>query len=231
MSGAASVAARGLSGDATADAQHLAGAAPRGWRLWGIPRALPLGPDEQLLWRGGPSWQALASRVMHARLVAGYFVLLTLADMAQARLQHQDGLAALRAAIPSSLTGAGCLLILVAVAYAMGRTTRYAITSRRVIMQFGVALPATVVLPLHRIAAVAVRMHGDRTGDLSLRLYPTDHLGYLKLWPHARPWRFAAAEPMLRDVEQAAILAAPLCRAVALATEARHAAGKPATDP
>jgi hypothetical protein len=162
-------------------------------------------------------------RVLHVRIVAGYFTVLTLADMVQVRLQHHDGLAALRAAIPSVLTGAACLLILAALAYAIGRTTRYAITSRRVIMQFGVALPATLVLPLHRIAAVSARMHGDRTGDLSLRLYPTDRLGYLKLWPHARPWRMAAAEPMLRDVEQAAVLAAPLCRAVALATEARRA--------
>ena len=197
-------------------------------RRWGGPAPVRLAPGEHVLWQGGPRWQAIAARVFHVRLVIAYFVVLTLADMAAARLQHMGSAAALRAGVPGALTGAAATLILAAVAFAMGRTTRYTVTTRRVIMQFGVGLPATLVLPLHRIAAASVRVRADHTGDISLRLFPGDRIGFAKLWPHARPWRLAAPEPMLRDVPQAATVAAPLCRALAAAAEASRTV--PATE-
>jgi hypothetical protein len=46
---------------------------------------------------------------------------------------------------------------------------------------------------------------------------------YLKLWPHARPWRWFRAEPMLRCVPAAGLVAARLCRGVQAAAEIRAA--------
>ncbi len=183
------------------------------------PAPVRLAPGEHLLWQGGPSWQAIAARVFHVRLIVAYFAVLILADMIAARLHHMGRAAALRVGVPGLLTGAATMLILAVVAFAMGRTTRYTVTTRRVVMQFGVGLPATLVLPLHRIAAASVRVRADHAGDISLRLFPGDRIGFAKLWPHVRPWHLSAPEPMLRDVPQAATVAAPLCRALAAAAE------------
>ena len=191
-------------------------------RPWGRPKPVRLAPGEQVLWEGGPGWRAVAVRVFHVRLVAGYFALLTLFDMAMARFDHLGRFAALWAAVPPIMTAAVALLILAALAAAMARTTRYVVTSQRIIMQFGVGLPSTLDIPLHRIAAASVRVRGDHAGDISLRLFPGERVAFAKLWPHARPWRFGSPEPMLRDVPQAATVAAPLCRALAAAAETRR---------
>lgn len=188
------------------------------------PAPVRLAPGEHLLWQGGPSWQAIAARVFHVRLIVAYFAVLILSDMIAARLHHMGRAAALSAGVPGLLTGAVATLILVVLASAMGRTTRYTVTTRQVVMQFGVGLPATLVLPLHRIAAASVRVRADHAGDISLRLFPGDRIGFAKLWPHVRPWHLAAPEPMLRDVPQAATVAAPLCRALAVAAEASRRA-------
>lgn len=193
-------------------------------RRWGIPAPVRIAPGERLLWRGGPCWRAVARRVYRVHWVAAYFAVLMLADVVAARLQGIDILSTLLVGVPGALTGAAAVLILVALAWATGRTTRYTVTTQRVVMQFGVALPATLILPLHRIAAASVRVHADHTGDISLRLFPGERVGFAKLWPHARPWRLAVPEPMLRDVPQAAMVAAPLCRALPAAAEARRAA-------
>ncbi len=193
-------------------------------RRRGGPAPVRLTPGEHLLWQGGPSWQAIAARVFHVRLIVAYFAVLILSDMVAARLHHMGRADTLRMAVPGLLTGAATMLILAVLAFAMGRTTRYTVTTRRVVMQFGVGLPATLVLPLHRIAAASVRVRADHAGDISLRLFPGDRIGFAKLWPHVRPWHLAAPEPMLRDVPQAAIVAAPLCRALAAAADARREA-------
>ena len=188
------------------------------------PAPVPVASGEHILWQGGPSWQAIAARVFHLRLIVAYFAMLILADMAAARLHHMGRAASLRAGVPGLLTGAVTMLILVALSCAMKRTTRYTVTTRRVVMQFGVGLPATLVLPLHRIAKASVRVRADHAGDITLRLFPGDRISFAKLWPHARPWHLFAPEPMLRDVPQAATVAAPLCRALAAAAEASRRA-------
>jgi hypothetical protein len=46
----------------------------------------------------------------------------------------------------------------------------------------------------------------------------SDHIGYLNLWPHARPWRMKHPEPMLRSVPDAAAVARLLVEAWSAAT-------------
>ena len=133
-------------------------------------------------------------------------------------------MAALQAATPTLVSGAACLAVLATLAFAIGRTTRYTLTTRRVVMQFGVALPATLMLPLHRIVQAGVRVRGDHQGDLTLSLYPGERVGYIKLWPHARPFRLRTPEPMLRDVPRVAELAVRLGHALTCCAEAKRAA-------
>jgi hypothetical protein len=191
---------------------------------FGIPPLVALRRGEMFLWSGAPNWRSVARRVLHVWAVAGYFALLTLADLVQARLQGEGGAAALQAGLPGFLTGVATLLILTALAWGVARTTLYTITTQRIVLQFGLALPARLELPLERIASASVRVRDDHTGDIALRLFPGEHVAFLKLWPHARPWHWVRPEPMLRGVPQAARVAAPLCRALSAARDARSAA-------
>ncbi len=193
-------------------------------RSIGRPRAVPLADGERILWQGGPNWRAIATRLLHIRLVAAYFTGLTLLDIGIIRHAEGPGMEALRAAVPTVVSGGACVAVLAALAFAIGRTTRYTLTTRRVVMQFGVALPATLMLPLHRIAQAGVRVRRDHEGDLTLQLYPGEQIGYIKLWPHARPWRLRTAEPMLRDVSRVAELAVRLGHALTCCVEAKRAA-------
>ncbi len=57
---------------------------------WARPAPVRLGPDERLVWQGGPGWRPIALRLYHIRLVGAYCAALMLADVVQARLHHLD---------------------------------------------------------------------------------------------------------------------------------------------
>jgi hypothetical protein len=187
---------------------------------WARPAPVRLAQGERIVWQAGPAVRPLALRLYHLRLIALYGGGLTLADMIQARLHDLGHWGALQAAIPGVLTTAAALVIFCMLALGSARTTRYTLTDRRLIMQCGLALPATLSMPLDRIAAVAVRVHRDGAGDITVQPHPGAHLVYAKLWPFARPWRFANPEPMLREVPAAGYVATILSRMVAVATAA-----------
>jgi hypothetical protein len=54
---------------------------------------------------------------------------------------------------------------------------------------------------------------GNGTGDITLALAGDDKIGFAHLWPHARPWRLAHPEPMLRCVPHAKEVGQILSRA------------------
>ena len=182
---------------------------------WSRPCPVPLGPGEQLVWQGGPTFASMLVRLYHVRFIAGYGVLLTLADLVQAKLKGETLWPALQATIPGTLTTIGAIAIFAALAWCSARTTRYTVTSHRIVMQCGLALPKTIGIPLTQIAGVAVRVRGDGTGDVTLLPKPGSKLMYAKLWPFARPWHFRKPEPMLRDVPSAGYVGSVLSRNVA----------------
>ncbi len=190
---------------------------------WSAPAAVALLPGEQMVWQGGPTMVALLLRLYHIRIVAAYGVLLTLADIVAAKLKGEEMWPALAAAIPGTLTTLGALAIFAALAWCSARTTRYTLTDRRLVMQCGVALPKTIGIPLSQIAAVAVRVRGDGTGDVTLQPKPGAKLVFLKLWPFARPWHIRKPEPMLRDVPAAGYVGTVLSRCVAAVAAAEPA--------
>lgn len=85
-------------------------------------------------------------------------------------------------------------------------------------LQYGVALTATLSIPMRVIGCVAVS--DGPAGDVPVRLKPGNVISYLKLWPHARPWRMRRPEPMLQALPEAAHVAALLSRTVAAAQAA-----------
>lgn len=197
----------------------------------GLPGPLPQG--ETQLWHGSPSWQGLALRAFRVRTVALYFAVM-LAARAAGRLSAGAAPAdvavssAWLALLPVAAVGLLCLL-----AWLTARTTVYTVTSRRVVMRVGIALQMTINVPFRIVGSAGLKLHGDGTGDVPLALTGDGRIGYLHLWPHARPWRLSRPEPMLRAVPDAARVAGILARALAAAAgtqpvPVRAPAGEPA---
>ncbi|MEQ8405985.1 MAG: photosynthetic complex putative assembly protein PuhB [Oceanicaulis sp.] len=186
----------------------------------GLPEELPEG--ERILWRGGPDWKALALHVFHVRAVAIYFTVLAVWKTGTALAAGRGALDALASAGMVVLFAAAALGLLVLFAWLMARSTIYTVTSARVVMRIGVALPKTVNVPYAVIGSAALKLRKGGDGDIPLQLTGQNRAAYLHLWPHARPWRLAKAEPMLRGVPDAAKVAETLAGALA------ETAGQPA---
>jgi hypothetical protein len=168
----------------------------------GLPERLP--PGEEILWQGTPRWPGLARYAFHVRKVAAYFLILALLTLVW-DLQGGTGLAGSLANLSwLAVAAALSIVLLTMLARAMARSTLYTITNRRVAMRFGVALPMTINLPFSKVRSAALRENPDGTGDIPLTLDPKARVAYWVLWPHARPWRFGPAEPMLRAIPEAA---------------------------
>jgi hypothetical protein len=197
----------------------------------GLPGPLPAG--EALLWQGSPNWRGLARRAMHLRGLALYFLVLAAwrgavlaADGAGAAEVAQGiGLVLLLGAVP--------LALLAGYAWASARSTIYTITSRRIVVRTGVALPMTINIPFAVVGSAGVARHGDGTGDIVLQLMPPHRVSWLALWPHTRSFRVMRPQPMLRAVSQPEAVAQTLGRALAgsAAMPVRPMAGPSAAKP
>jgi hypothetical protein len=191
----------------------------------GLPENLPQG--EQMLWQGAPDWRAIAGQVFHIRLIAAYFGLMIVWRIATAFTGEVPPLqAAIGALWLAGLAGL-CCGILAFLAWATARTTVYTLTSERLVMRIGIALPITFNIPFGKIESAAARIGADGVGDIPLTLIKGEKIAYAALWPHVRPWRMKRPEPMLRAIPNADAVAETLARALAAAAsrpEARSAA-------
>ncbi len=179
----------------------------------GLPDALPDG--EQLLWQGAPRWRTLTLRTFHVRKLAIYFAVL-LAWFVASEASSEVGAASVAR---ETLLFAGLAVLplglITLYAWLTARSTVYTLTDRRLVIRFGIALPASVNIPFTKIELADLRIYADGTGDIPLRLAPSERIAYLLLWPHVRPWRMARAEPTLRAVDDAGQVAQMLARALA----------------
>ena len=178
----------------------------------GLPEHLPQG--ETMLWQGSPRWQGLAVHAFHTRKVAIYFAILA---AAQSVFRFADGAPAGEALKPFiwySILACLSIAILTGLAWLSARTTIYTITTKRVVMRIGMALPLTLNLPYSKIESANLRLHTDGTGDLPLMLSKEDRVAWAVLWPHARPFCFSHPEPMLRAIPDAAQVGACLASAL-----------------
>ncbi len=171
----------------------------------GLPEALPQG--ESILWQGAPDWRSLARRAFRVKLISVYFAILIVWRVG-ASLSAGDSL---------SLSLASSLSSLVLCAIALGgffllswliaRTTTYTITSRRLVITYGIAVPKSVNLPFSRIDAADLRELPEGTGDLSVKLPPATRLSFILLWPHVRAGVGGRAEPVLRCIAEPQLVA------------------------
>jgi hypothetical protein len=186
-----------------------------------LPSDIPQG--ERILWHGRPEWVSLARRAFRADLVAAYFAVMTLYNYASVGFEAgvRDG--AISAA-KTLLAAFAAIALLSLLAWLTSRTTLYVVTTRRLVMKIGIALPTFFNLPFSQIASASLRVFPDGTGDIPVAVVEGQHIAYLHLWPHARPFRLKRPEPALRCVPRAADIAAALSRALVAAAEERTTA-------
>lgn len=195
----------------------------------GLPQLLPAG--ETLLWQGSPDWRAHAVHVFHVRKMALYFAALLLAHIAHSISIGQtlaQGLLAVRG--PFAFACAA-LAVTLTIAWFSARTTVYSITSRRVVIRHGIALPMSVNIPFTAVHAAATKIYRGGLGDIAMKLTRGQRLGYCLTWPHVRRWHLLQPQPAFRaiaDVSRVAQVLGSALRAFADANGSEHV-GAPAT--
>lgn len=173
-----------------------------------LPSPLPEG--DRLIWQGRPTFKGLALRAFHIREVGIYFGLILMwrlwSNWSSGASANEAAISALWIVVPA-LSSIG---VLAGLAWLFRRATTYTITSKRILLQFGVALPMTMNIPLSKVENAALKVYGDGSGDIPLKLADNDRVSFLLLWPHIRPWRLTKSEPMLRSIPDAPDVAAKL---------------------
>jgi hypothetical protein len=186
-----------------------------------LPADIPVG--ERVVWHGRPDWVGLTRRAYRGDLIAAYFGVMTLWNFA-AEASVAGWTEASIAAGKTVALGIVTLLLVCLLAWLSHRTTLYVVTSKRVVMKVGIALPIFFNIPFSEITSVAMHVFDDETGDLPLALTAGRRIAYLHLWPHARPFRFTNPEPSLRAVPKAMEVADLLRRA--LVADSREQSGR-----
>lgn len=168
----------------------------------GLPGLLPAG--EQIIWQGSPDWKRLALTAFHIRGVAIYFAIILVAAAVSG--------AGTTGVLATVGAGAAAVALLGFIAWLSARSTIYTLTNRRVVFRIGIALPTCINVPLKIIDNASMKAHPDGTADLPLQIKGPTKMGWMMLWPHARPWKLGNPEPMLRAIPEGARVAALLSR-------------------
>jgi len=178
---------------------------------YGLPERLPA--NEKILWQGSPDARVLARSAFHIRKLALYFVALVGINAASVVTDGATVMDLLLSLVWPAGLSALALAGVWTLAWLTARTAVYTVTDRRVVMRIGIVLTLTFNLPLRTIETAAMRQGPDGHGDIVLALKGPDHIAWLHLWPHARPWHLTRTQPMLRALPQVAEVAALLQKA------------------
>ena len=176
----------------------------------GLPGVPPKG--EAVLWQGRPVTLALAREAMGLNWIAGYFVLLALWRGAGVMADRGLG-AAVLVALPHLGVGLVVCGLVLLVARVMARATVYTITTARVALRIGAALPVTFNIPFAQLASASLDLKRSGTGTIALATLGDTRIAFAVAWPHVRPWHFRKTEPALRCIPDAQKVAGLLAEA------------------
>ena len=191
-----------------------------------LPAALPEG--EQLLWQGRPSARGLARQNFHVIGVGLYFLALliwrTLSVAAEPGNGLAEGLSAASVLVMPFLAAEAVLLLL---AWGYARSTIYTLTSARLAIRSGLAVPVTTTIAFELVEGAALKRHGKGLGDLCFTVRESERPSWAMLWPSVRPWHWRHPEPSFRCVPNGEAVASTL--KAALEKRAPAAAHAPAS--
>jgi len=171
----------------------------------GLPEPLPR--NESIIWQGKPELKSFAMHAFHLHWFALYFgVMIVLKAIAVSRSVGgwSEEWSGFVWALGLSLSA---LMMIGLLAYWSVNATMYTLTNRRLVMRIGIVLTITFNLPLKRLAQAGVHLYKDGSADIPIKLQAEDKIPFLHLWPHARAWKLAHPEPMMRCVPDGAKVA------------------------
>ena len=174
----------------------------------GLPAVLPAG--ETLLWQGSPGWAVTARRVFRVRGLGYYFVAIVAWRAVAGWFAGQPAGQITVSMLWLAALGLAIIGFLFLVAYMIAQGTIYTVTTRRVVMRYGIVFPMSLNIPYNIVESAGLREYLDGTGDIPLRLRGNGRIAYPHLWPHARPWAINRPEPMLRGIAAARVAACVL---------------------
>lgn len=164
-----------------------------------LPEALP--EDERVLWQRSPEWRPYSRRIFQVDKIALYFFIVVCWVAIAAYIDNGGWQALFRSLAWSIPPAVGVIGLLALVAWLYARTTVYTITTKRVIIQSGLAVPSAVNLPFTKVQSADMKTFTDTTGDIELSM-SGPRLLYSMLWPNARLFRLKRPVPVMRAIPQ-----------------------------
>jgi hypothetical protein len=165
----------------------------------GLPENLPEG--ETMIWQGRPSVAAMAKRVFYVPQLAVYFGLLIAGHTLYRLMEGVAGAQVMGTLVWQSALAGIVLLLLGWLSRSYARSVLYTLTSERLVIRSGVALPMMVNVPIEQITAADMRVHRDGTGDILLSASEDRRLYWVLLWPNVTPWYARPVKLLLRGLE------------------------------
>lgn len=193
----------------------------------GLPGPLPAG--EHIVWQGRPAARAIARDKLKTRWIGGYFALMLVWLLATGFYFERAAVDVAISLMIMALAGGVVLGLARWFAWGVHKTSLYTITTRRVVMRFGIALPKAFNLPFAQIESVDVRADKNGNGDIALRFKPDIRLNWFIFWPHVRGLRMGRMEPQMIGIEDVADVADRLSTQLHAHFARNHRVEQPAT--
>jgi len=165
----------------------------------GLPENLPEG--ERIIWQGQPRVAAMAKRVFYVPQLTLYFGLLIAGHTIFRLMEGVAGAQVMGTLVWQSGLAGTVLLLLWWLSRSYARSVLYTLTSERLVIRSGVALPMMVNIPIEQLTAADLRLHRDGTGDILLQPSEDRKLYWVLLWPNVSPWYSRPVKPLLRGLE------------------------------
>ena len=166
----------------------------------GLPDYLPEG--ETMVWRGRPTVAAMARRVFFIPHLALYFGLLIAGHTVYRLMEGVSGVQVMGTFVWQAGLAATVLVLLAWLARSYAASVVYTLTSERLVIRSGVALPMMVNIPIEQITAADMRVYRDGTGDIVLTPVADRKLHWVLLWPNVSAWYSRPIRPLLRGLAE-----------------------------
>jgi hypothetical protein len=164
----------------------------------GLPDYLPEG--ETMVWQGRPTVAAMAKRVFFIPHLALYFGLLIAGHTVYRLMEGVSGVQVMGTFFWQAGLATTVLVLLAWLARSYAASVVYTLTSERLVIRSGVALPMMVNIPIEQITAADMRVYRDGTGDIVLTPVADRKLHWILLWPNVSAWYTRPIRPLIRGL-------------------------------
>lgn len=183
----------------------------------GLPKRLPEG--EAMLWQGSPDWRAFAMNAFHLRKIGIYLGILVGWQVLTAVYDGRTMAETVSRGVLFTALAVVALGIVAGAAWLYAKSCLYTITSRRLVIRHGAALPVTVNIPYALVDGVDVQPLANGRGNIAVTLKHGERASLVALWPSIRQWYWRQPQPSFRCVPNATEVARLMARAIAQTAE------------